>query len=272
MDGIIEAILKNTPTWAINTSGVFVIIITMGISFYVILATKRFADNANKEDKLIKLLEEKNELNQRNNQLEAINEQLIVVLENTKNYVTLATTVPSNIEDSYSNEPLIQKTVEALASDIKAIVGEKHRVGFWVKNVDEERIVLAYASSGFPHSYISEKSLDTNYSIAGRAFRRNEIIKVDNVTEDPDWTISDTPSNYKALICIPIEDWGVVTIDAKDKMSNNTLTISKLYCAILHNILEQDIYRRSFQYLYNVSAHSHVATSLSNEEEEDYHE
>ncbi|MGQ8924017.1 hypothetical protein ACUUYQ_19595 [Bacillus halotolerans] len=270
MGDIIEALLKNTPSWAINICGGVIVAITLAIGVYVVLATKRYAENAHKEDKLIGLLEEKNELSQQNHHINAINEQLLVVIENTKDLVVLSNTIVEKgiSDDEFSIEPLIQKVVEALASDIKAVVGEKHRVGFWMNINDEEEneIVLTHGSSGFPHSYILHKTLDINHSIAGRSLRKNEVIKVDNVMDDPDWIVSDTPSNYTALICIPIDNWGVVTIDAKEKMGNNTLNIGKLYCAILHNILEQNIISRSIQSLIdNQGAYREAATSIEEE-------
>ncbi|MFB7034567.1 GAF domain-containing protein [Bacillus altitudinis] len=235
---IITAVLDKSPPWLHIISSLILIVILLIITYFVFIAAKRYADNVNKENKIISLQSENSKLEKKNSELESINEQFLVVLSNAKNLMQLLHShgIDTGLIDEQLTEKTIQRVVETLAADIKYTIGEKHRVGFWMDL--EDSLFLAHASAGFPLDYVFQRKLDIHHSIAGRCHRKQEVLKIDDVKMDPDWRNSDSESSYSALICIPIKDWGVITIDAKEKMSNNTLQVGLLYCSILANILD----------------------------------
>lgn len=62
MGDIVSAFLDKSPPWFFIISSIILIVILIIIGVLVYIAVKRFADNANKENKVIKLLEERETL------------------------------------------------------------------------------------------------------------------------------------------------------------------------------------------------------------------
>ncbi|MEK5211003.1 GAF domain-containing protein [Bacillus sp. FSL R5-0603] len=235
MADIISVFLDKSPPWFFIFSSIILIFILIVIAVFVSIAAKRYADNAVKENKLIKVLEERDNLKNENLHTNLVSEQLSVVITNAKSFVDMLVYIQKNPTTTEGVLNRIQKILDGLAADIKTDIGEKHRCGFWA--ADEESLRLICGSSGFPQEYTSSRELPINDSIAGRCFRKSQIINVADVTTDVDWSESDSSNTYKSLICIPIKDWGVVTIDAKREMNDNTLQIAQLYCSIISGFL-----------------------------------
>ncbi|WP_336737362.1 hypothetical protein [Bacillus altitudinis] len=236
MGDIISAFLDKSPPWFFIISSFILIAILLIIGCFVYIAVKRFADNANKENKVIKLLEERETLKNENLHHKLFTEQLTVAITNAKTFVDLLVYIQKKRSDSDDAVlDAINKILEGLTAVIKTDIGEMHRCGFWI--IDDTVLRLLCGSSGFPLNYPGNRVLDINNSIAGRCFRKLESINIADVTKDVDWKESDSSNTYNSLICIPISDWGVVTIDAKRKLSDNTLQIGQLYCSIISGIL-----------------------------------
>ncbi|MFP7273735.1 GAF domain-containing protein [Bacillus paralicheniformis] len=237
MGDIVSAFLDKSPPWFFIISSIILIVILIIIGVFVYIAVKRFADNANKENKVIKLLEERETLKNENLHNKLLTEQLTVAISNAKTFVDLLVLIQKNRSGSTGDDVLhaINKILEGLTAVIKTDIGEMHRCGFWIN--DDTGLRLLCGSSGFPLDYPGNRVLDINHSIAGRCFRKSESINIVDVTKDADWKESDSSNTYSSLICIPISEWGVVTIDAKREMSDNTLQIGQLYCSIISGIL-----------------------------------
>jgi putative methionine-R-sulfoxide reductase with GAF domain len=237
---IIKIIIEKQPSWFFNVASVIMLVILIILGYWIFLGAKRYADAVGKENTLISLQQQLSDQKEITALYRNTSSQLASVVQNARIFI--------NSLNEYRNDSdarldkahfLIQRIVEALASDIKSNGGERHRCGLWFENIDEGVLYLANGSAGFPDSYIGNRTLGIHESIAGRAYRKKQTIKIDNVENDSDWSPSDTPSSYKALICVPVGSWGVLTIDAKEPMDENAVLIGELYASIIEGILDE---------------------------------
>lgn len=134
---------------------------------------------------------------------------------------------------------LLHTVIESLASDIKHVTGDSHRVGLWVEW--NGSLVLAVPSTGFPLTYTWSRSLDINDSTAGRAFRKAKEEVVPDVDKDQDYKWNpESRHSYRALICIPItynrRVSGVVTIDGKKPFTEEDLEVARAYARLTEAI------------------------------------
>ncbi|WP_141432397.1 hypothetical protein [Bacillus sp. 03113] len=237
MDKIISELFERLPNWFFILSSILLLILLISISIPIWIAVKRYADSAGKENRIITLQEDI----ATHKKISEVNinstSQLQNVLMNTRSFFNAFNQLKYKDEIFY--DQLIQRIVEAIAADIKSQGGERHRCGIWIEVPEQGQLKLTTGSSGFPEQYIGNRVLDINNSIAGRSFRKKQIIKVDNVVEDTDWSSQDSTNSYSALICIPLGNWGVVTIDAKNPLNENAQLIGELYCSIIEGIMEE---------------------------------
>ncbi|MDW8515808.1 GAF domain-containing protein [Priestia flexa] len=234
-DGL-KVLLDKQPTWFFQVSSIVLILILIALGYWAFLGSKRFAQGMDKENQLIELLREQNDLKGKINEHEKISLQLSTVLENARSFVdSLNTYRKKERLDRDTPNYFVQRIVEGLSSDIKSVVGEKHRCGLWLPDIDNKTLTLTHGSAGFQETYIG-KTLDINHSIAGRSVRKNESIFINDVTKDSDWTPTKSSGSYTALICVPIGDFGVITVDAKQPMHDNALLITELYASICEGL------------------------------------
>lgn len=235
---IIKVIIEKQPSWFFNIAAVIMLAILAIIGYWVFKGAKQYAESINKENRLISLQQQLSDQKDITSSYKNTSSQLASVVQNARLFINSLNEFrdSTQVEVAYF---LIQRIVEALASDIKSNGGERHRCGIWFENVDEGVLYLAHASAGFPHSYIGNRTLGMHESIAGRAYRKKRTIKIDDVQSDSDWNPSDTPSSYRALICVPVASWGVLTIDAKEPMDENAVLIGELYASIIEGILDE---------------------------------
>jgi type II secretory pathway pseudopilin PulG len=246
-DKLGEEVIKNMPGWFYVMASVIILIILIIIAGWTWLGAKRFADGIRKENRLLSLHDELNTQRQQNGKNEGVASQLLTSVENAD--VLLKSMIDLRVNQYLSSteylqhiqqqgRALIQRAVDALASDIKFRPGERHRCGYWAAQEGQLRIEVA--SAGFPDYYIGERLLEIDNSIAGRSFRKREVIKVDSVGEDVDWQRnSKSSSPYKAIICIPVVPWGVLTIDALNPMNEEVKSIGQLYARIIEGAINE---------------------------------
>jgi len=141
------------------------------------------------------------------------------------------------IEVGKNLDGLLSRLVERLPLDIKLLSGEAHRSGLWVVDWHSRKLILAWASTGFPADYRYSRTLDIDHSIAGRAVRKGTTEIVDDVTKDPDYSPPRYAHDYRALICIPIayrDDIGaVLTTDGKHPFSESQIDICHAYAGVM---------------------------------------
>jgi hypothetical protein len=131
--------------------------------------------------------------------------------------------------------------LDTLSSDIKVNAGGRHRCAIWV--LQDEELVLVYASSGFPKSHPGNRKLHIHRSTAGRCLRKRQLIHVDDVTQDDDWEPNhESKSPYKSLICVPVSTWVVLTVDGVHGMSREVELICELYGILFEGMFQEQLH------------------------------
>lgn len=234
METVIVEWFKRLPDWAFVASSVIFLALLILITYFISIATKRFSDAAGKENRVITLQEENREKLLELTQFKSSTAQLQTVLMNARSFIHSLNQLATI--DNPSHDILIQSIIEGIASDVKTYGGERHRCGLWLEEQDLGVLILSNGSAGFSDTYIDNRELEINNSIAGRCFRKQQSINISDVTTDSDWSSADSSGSYKALICIPVGSWGVITIDAKEPMEENALLIGEFYSVIIEGI------------------------------------
>lgn len=251
---LIKEWFKRLPDWVFTISSLIFLALIAGISIMVWIAVKRYADSIGRENRLVALQEENKEMISKANKSISEAAQLQTVIINSRSFINSLIELPKTESPAYYL--LIQRVIEGLASDIKAYSGERHRCGFWIEEKDQVMLRLSNGSAGFPENYIDNRLLDINNSVAGRCFRKKQSINIPDVTLDSDWSSLNSSNSYKALICIPVGSWGVITIDAKEPMEENAQVIGELYSVIIEGIF--DNFMKNFEKATNNQAASGV--------------
>lgn len=259
MDKILEELLKSMPWWFYSISAILILIGMVATLWWLILGAKRFSDAIGRESRLSELQAQLNNQRDESRYYFNVASQLVLVMSN----VQMLQNELNKLRQSYQDAEfvqlvargLIQRCVESLSSDIKTLPGERHRCALWF---EQDRILVPYfGSAGFPDHYINNRQLDLNRSIAGNCFRRKEEINVPDVTLDKDWSPNpDSNSPYKALICIPVSQQGVLTIDGQSPMNEQALLIGKLYNRIIEGALNEIVYSVQAQAAKEAAAYS----------------
>jgi putative methionine-R-sulfoxide reductase with GAF domain len=269
MDGFLRAIIERLPEWSFH---VFAAVIAVGIAMYfykTFFLQKKFnelvRDVLKRDDRIKEYQEKIDRLGEEKARKEAVASQLTSTISNVTPFIEALNNLRKmrNAQITYvESANLLQRLLDVLALDIKSVSGERHRCGIWFK--DDHMLTLQFASAGFPNSYIGNRRLDINRSIAGRSLRKQMTIYCPDVTKDEDWERNnDSKSPYKSLICIPIGDWSVLTIDGLEPMREECKMIGELYATIVGGIM--DIYMEAF-----IDQHRHISQrsgAMENEEE-----
>lgn len=235
---IIAEFLKVVPAWVFVIIGIIIIIMLIGICVIIWVSLGRTFKNANRghiekelKEQIVTLTKEKELLVEETARLEHI---IRNARSFTHSYVGLVSNEKSNFEEN------IQRIIESICNDIKMTAKNGHRSGFWFfepdgNDVSIGNLSLMFGSSGFPDSYFGNRKLDINNSIAGRSLRKGTIQLINDVEKDPDWD-SNGVHNYKAILCVPVHNYGVVTVDSKEEISEQIKIIVELYAIIIEGI------------------------------------
>lgn len=80
--------------------------------------------------------------------------------------------------------------------------------------------------------------LNIDRSVAGRCIRKREFLNIADVRKDSDWEENhESKSGYRSMICAPVSDWAVLTVDGRQPMGPEIELITQLYCTIMESIL-----------------------------------
>lgn len=247
MDKVLAAFINDLPPWSVNIGAVIFLLFFSTVLWYFAIGAKRFTDAINKENQLVSLLMENNKLKDENKGITEYFSQYHTALENLEMYIKSINdlrTLNNNKLIQANSSNLIQKLIESLVADIKNKSGERHRCGLWIINRDNQgqHLTLYFASSGFPDHYVNTRNLDLDRTLAGKAFRLMQFIKSDDVRNDPDWEPNpDSTSQYNAIIAIPINSWGVLTVDAINPMNDVEILISHVYARLIEGVLQEHL-------------------------------
>lgn len=247
LQSIITKILEKLPDWFFHAAGI-VLLLGIGLFlYYTIFGTRKlasiFSGVVKLDEKIDKLNTELKEQKEKAVNFEAEAEQLKTACHNIVPVMELLLKIRTEDDPKVKMGEcgtVIQKCLDTLASDIKTKAGGMHRCGLWVKQ--DESLCLAVASSGFPKNYVGNRVLHIDRSIAGRCLRRRQFINLDDVTTDSDWEKNEeSKSKYKSLICVPISDWLVLTIDGYQPLNESIQLLSELYATILEAITHEQL-------------------------------
>lgn len=255
MDTFLELLFHKMPNWFFYISAVILLITIGAAAWWIVVGAKRFSKSLGAETKLYQLQEKLHSLDSESKHTERISLKLLTVIDNSRQFINSITNGKSS-ENPHLN---IQRVIEGLAADVKTKAGERNRSGFWMAIPDTKTLKLVNGSSGFPEHYIGKRKLHYNQSVAGRCYRKKELIYCKNVHDDADYQPSG--NNYTSLICVPINDYGVLTIDGTEPFDDHVKSIAELYGVLIELILE-DFSTKTF-------AREVVASKINNGEEDE---
>jgi putative methionine-R-sulfoxide reductase with GAF domain len=247
LDKIIKATLDNLPSWFFQLTGV-VLLIAICIFLWLVLfgtskLSKIFQSILKRDDRIEDLHNKLAQEKERSSKFEGISLQLTTACHNIRTIIEALNNIRAEEDVSIRVQEivqLIQKWLDTLASDIKTKAGGSHRCGLWIQEQDNLR--LAFTSSGFPKNYANSRILNINRSVAGRCIRRMQVVNSDDVRSDSDWeTNPESKSQYTSLICVPISDWIVLSVDGSQPMGEHIQLLSELYATALEGIIREHI-------------------------------
>lgn len=240
MEGLLKEFLAVVPPWVHIGIGIAVLALAIGLVILVWNSTRQTLNNANRAHIEKKLEERCSNLEKEKEKLEYEVACLEGSLRSAKNYSKFYVEAMNETKSEDHYKELIQKIIESICNDIKMTPKSVHRSALWIyyEEEDSQLLQLYGASSGFAVNGINNKKLDVNDSIAGRSFRKRKIEVVNNVVEDPDWEYKEN-KKYEAILCCPVGDYGVVTVDSKMQITDQLIAIVELYSILIEGIFDE---------------------------------
>lgn len=241
-------ILPEWAKWAISILTVLGVGLAFGSIIYTIL---KYANAVDKESRVFDLSKQNKQLSEENRQIRYFStllktnfellEEIIPTLENQIDRITevwdddsqeVKKQRVSEVYDVFSDA--VQRYIDVLTSEFNS--ENKCRISVWGLNKEEseDKLNIIARSATFLRS--SNRELDINNSIAGRAFRKGTKQLSKHLESDPDWKKYLLDSRYKSISAFPIQGEKVVTIDYKNVPTEVEECLSELIVNGLDNI------------------------------------
>lgn len=241
-------ILPEWAKWAISILTVLGVGLAFGSIIYTIL---KYANAVDKESRVFDLSKQNKQLSEENRQIRYFStllktnfellEEIIPTLENQIDRITevwdddsqeVKKQRVSEVYDVFSDA--VQRYIDVLTSEFNS--ENKCRISVWGLNKEEseDKLNIIARSATFLRS--SNRELDINNSIAGRAFRKGTKQLSKHLESDPDWEKYLLDSHYKSISAFPIQGEKVVTIDYKNVPTEVEECLSELIVNGLDNI------------------------------------
>lgn len=245
MGNMFKDLLDKLYPWTFHALGALIVIAFGLFLWFSIIGVKKFTEGMNtilKHNEKVQDLWNKNEeLRINNEKNEMIANFVSSAIFNLKPYMDTLNEIRADsnaTERKHNSHSLIQRLLDALSSDIKHKSGEHHRCCVWIS--DDQVLFPAVYSAGFPGNYHEMRRLDRDRSIAGRAFRTKLTQNIKDVTVDTEWVANpQSRSQYKSLICVPLREFGVLTIDGIEPMGPECEYICELYSSVIIGALNE---------------------------------
>jgi len=252
MDNIINSILSELPEWAKVTIAI-ISIIGVSIAFiFIIYTIWKFAKAVDKESKVFDLSKQNQKLLEENRQIRYFSTLLKTNFELLDEIIPTLEIQISRIQDVWNDTnqeakkqcvdevydvitDAVQRYIDVLTSEFNS--ENKCRISVWGlsnKEGSEDKLNIIARSATFLRS--SNRELDINNSIAGRAFRKGTKQLSKHLESDPDWEKYLLDSRYKSISAFPIQGEKVVTIDYKNVPTEVEERLSELIVNGLDNI------------------------------------
>lgn len=250
MEPVLKGILDKLPPWSFQ---VFAIVIAVGIVFYFVKTlyiNKRFsdmiADVLSRDDRMNGYQEKIDALREKQEESEQTVQQTLSAIRNFESFLNTFNDLRL-VKDPYlvltESSFLLQRMLDMLAIDMKLKPGVHHRCGIWL--YEDQMLTLRFSSAGFPKHYVGERALHVDRSVAGRCYRKQAIVQIVDVTKDEDWERNvESKSPYKALLCLPLGNFGVLTIDGLEPFHEAGRAIGEIYAGLVISVLTE--HTRSF--------------------------
>ena len=252
MSELISQIFANLPDWArMLISGLTVVGVALVFGF-IIYTIWKYAQAVDKESRVFNLSKQNQQLLEENRQIRYFStllktnfellEEIIPTLENQIDRIIevwdddskeVKTKRISEVYDVLSDA--VQRYIDVLTSEFNS--ENKCRISVWGlsnKEGSEDKLNIIARSATFLRS--SNRELDINNSIAGRAFRKGTKQLSKHLESDPDWEKYLLDSRYKSISAFPIQGEKVVTIDYKNVPTEVEERLSELIVNGLDNI------------------------------------
>ena len=241
-------ILPEWAKWAISILTVLGVGLAFGSIIYTIL---KYANAVDKESRVFDLSKQNKQLSEENRQIRYFStllktnfellEEIIPTLEHHIDRITevwdddsqeVKKQRVSEVYDVFSDA--VQRYIDVLTSEFNS--ENKCRISVWGLNKEEseDKLNIIARSATFLRS--SNRELDINNSIAGRAFRKGTKQLSKHLESDPDWEKYLLDSRYKSISAFPIQGEKVVTIDYKNVPTEVEECLSELIVNGLDNI------------------------------------
>ncbi|MGZ9584706.1 GAF domain-containing protein [Paenibacillus marinisediminis] len=258
MEGIIKGMLDKLPPWSYQ---MFAIVICAGLIFYFVRTlyiNKKFSDMVTdimkRDDRMQTYQDKVDKLQVSRQESEHSSQQMLSALRNLRTFMDTLNDLRQT-DDCYvvltETGFLMQRMLDMLAIDMKLKPGGHHRCGIWLHG--ESMLTMRFASAGFPKHYVGERTLHVDRSVAGRSYRKQAIVHSPEVRRDEDWELNpDSKSPYQTLLCMPLSDYGVLTIDGLEPFPEAGRAIGEMYAAFVTGVLTE-----------HTKAFSHWAKSVS---------
>lgn len=252
MSNLISEIFKSLPNWARMTISV-ITIVGVALAFVLIIYTIwKYARAVDKESRVFDLSKQNQQLLEENRQIRYFSTLLKTNFELLDEIILTLEIQTSRIQDVwYSNNQeakkkcvdevydviidAVQRYIDVLTSEFNS--ENKCRISVWGlsnKEGSEDKLNIIARSATFLRS--SNRELDINNSIAGRAFRKGTKQLSKHLESDPDWEKYLLDSRYKSINAFPIQGEKVVTIDYKNVPTEVEERLSELIVNGLDNI------------------------------------
>lgn len=252
MSNLISEIFKSLPNWARMTISV-ITIVGVALAFVLIIYTIwKYARAVDKESRVFDLSKQNQQLLEENRQIRYFSTLLKTNFELLDEIILTLEIQISRIQDVwYSNNQeakkkcvdevydviidAVQRYIDVLTSEFNS--ENKCRISVWGlsnKEGSEDKLNIIARSATFLRS--SNRELDINNSIAGRAFRKGTKQLSKHLESDPDWEKYLLDSRYKSINAFPIQGEKVVTIDYKNVPTEVEERLSELIVNGLDNI------------------------------------
>ena len=241
-------ILPEWAKWAISILTVLGVALAFGSIIYTIL---KYANAVDKESRVFDLSKQNKQLSEENRQIRYFStllktnfellEEIIPTLENQIDRIIevwdddsqeVKKQRVSEVYDVFSDA--VQRYIDVLTSEFNS--ENKCRISVWGLNKEESEDKLNIIARSATFFRSSNRELDINNSIAGRAFRKGTKQLSKHLESDPDWGKYLLDSRYKSISAFPIQGEKVVTIDYKNVPTEVEECLSELIVNGLDNI------------------------------------
>ncbi|MBB6448581.1 hypothetical protein HNR44_000530 [Geomicrobium halophilum] len=232
---ILEA-MDRFPDWVYAIAGVIFIVGGVILIFQVTRISNKFAKAVGREDRIGTLAENNSQLQTELRTLENMRDQYDSALSELSIFLEELRSIKESGDEKFNlSVHLIKKLVNSIPSNIMTKRGYNHRCALWMYNSTTEELEFFSGSAQFPNDYKDGgRTLDINDTAGGRCFRKSESLFIDDVQGDADWTPNDqSRSHYNSLVCIPILNWGIITVDSLSPFEPEIRNIIKVYTDLI---------------------------------------